>query len=152
MPSALMRRQASTIACRLAASSPALIASLRTSARRATPSQIERKRLVLAGAGLPRRQRRHRVGAIEPDIGVELLGQAAFGIVAPALRFRTIDYPDEAFESRRYQLLAQFRMLVRTQVEQEAPQTGIMREPLVGIGARGVDVLHFHRLVPVRGA
>src|SRR5947209_9093637 len=114
MPSVVIWRQASTIDCRIAPSSPALIASLRMSASLATPSRPERIGLFLAAADLPRRQRGRGMHAVEPDIEVELLGQTAFGIVAPALCLRTIDHSDEGFESWLHQPVA--RLLVLDQI------------------------------------
>src|SRR5947209_18354518 len=137
MPSAFIRRQASTIECRSAPSSPALIASLRMSASLATPSRAERIGLFLAAADLPRRQRGRGMRAIEPDIRAELLGQTAFGIVAPALRLPTIDHSDEGFESWLHQPVA--RLMVLARIAQYLLAAGNPRSSRVGLSSLNLN-------------
>ncbi len=40
-------------------------------------------------------ERCHRLGFVEPDIGIELSGQARFGIMAPEFALRPVDHADE---------------------------------------------------------
>jgi hypothetical protein len=103
------------------------------SASLATPSRAERIGLVLAADDLPRRQRGRGVHVVEPYLGAELLGQTAFGIVAPALRLPTIDYSDEGFESWLHQPVAQ--LLVLTQIAQHLLAARNPRRSRVGLSS-----------------
>src|SRR3954470_15766009 len=151
MPSAFICRQASTIACRTAASSGALTTAFLAHIAIATALQPERIRVV-GPAELPRRQRGHGVRAVEPDISIELFGQRTFGIMAPSFRFRTIDHSDEAFESRGHELGAKLLMPAGAQIEQETADAGMMRQPFVAVGAGWIDVFDLHLFVPIGGA
>ena len=53
---------------------------------------------------------RHGLRLVEPDPGVELVGERRLGVMTPALGLGAVDDADEALEPRRHQRLLQRRL------------------------------------------
>src|SRR5690348_8957462 len=70
--------------------------------------------------------------------------------MAPALRLRAVDYPDEALEPRLQQRFVDVAPdLFRSEVQKEARQPRIVRHALVAALHRRPHLLDPHRLVPI---
>src|SRR3954469_15120879 len=74
-------------------------------------------------------ERRHGPGLLEPDIGVELVGQHGVEVVAHALRVGSVDHPDRALEPRAGERLAQFGPRLRTPFGQRARDGRVTEYP-----------------------
>src|SRR3954471_20341832 len=104
---------------------------------------------MLARPRLARKQR-DRIRIVEPDISVELLGQDRLAIVAPALGLRAVDNADEPLQPRLAPRLAPVPpRLAFAEIQQEPPDTAVMRHSLMAPRKRQTHPLHLHRLVPI---
>src|SRR3954471_15493402 len=90
-------------------------------------------------------ERRHGAGLLEPDIGVELVGQHGVEVVADALRVRPVDDPDCTLEARAGECLAQFGPRLRAPFGQRARDARVPEKALVAVGPGRDDVLDPHR-------
>jgi hypothetical protein len=85
-----------------------------------------------------RSERRHRLGLVEPHIGIELLGKDCLAVVAPQLRVGPVDDADEALKPRLREAASQRLVLGRRKIKQEPVFTRLMAQPLIAIRAGGI--------------
>ena len=82
-------------------------------------------------------QRGHRLGLLEPDEGVELLGEDRFEIVAEEFALRPIDDADRTLQSGLAQHLGQVPVGRRAPIGEASRDAGAAEEMLVALYARG---------------
>src|SRR4051812_45120563 len=92
----------------------------------------EREGVRHAGVSMLIPERRYGAGLVEPDPGVQLLRKAHLGVMAAKLGFRPVDHADESLEARLHE--ATSSSAVVAEVQQEAPDAGLMAEPFIAVG------------------
>src|SRR3954466_5673531 len=95
-------------------------------------SQPERISLFVAGLRLGRK-RRHCIGFVEPDIGIELTRKLRRRIMAQAFSVGPVNHADETLKPRIHELPANAVVAPCAQIEQETRHARIVRYPLIAV-------------------
>src|SRR3990167_3249784 len=111
----------------------------------------ERVGLVIVTGAAGGAERFDRVGFVEPDEGIELIGQHGLEVVALQLGQRPVDDADGALEQEGGQPVAQGLALGIAPVEQGGAEAALVKLILPTVRARRADVLDVHLAIPVVG-
>lgn len=90
----------------------------------------------------------HRICLVKPHKSVELFWKEGFRIMAPSLRVRPINDPDESFQPRiLHQFALQFLIFALSQIQKETLHPRIVANSLDAARQRGENILGNYRIL-----